>query len=533
MRPMPRTLQRYIFIEMGKVFLLTVIGLTGVFLLGGGVLNMVKIGEVTPGQLLRLLIVLLPLALPLSLPVSALLSAASVYGRLSADNELVACRSSGINIQVLLLPGLLMSLVSAALTFVLFNFIVPGMLHNLNDLVGKDVGEMIEQRLRQPKGLALGRWRLRADQWNDANFADNVFDLGGIVYMETDDNGDWSKFGTVRRAVLQYDYQADSVVLQGRLEGLSFYDLKSGRIGRVGVHEIARNELPFSLPMKVKFLNLLDMLEVYRDPDAWWEVQAKLDDLRFELASVALYDAAMADWREADHTVRLEDDRGVYELHARQAGRAPREKSLEFRDVNMTFINKLDNVTKHFEAGSGMLTVYPEKDQPRVNMSLSDVALLSGERRIQRKNEEFAPIAVPAEIVDRIAAYDAKTLLAGGDSLPTSPKIKERRAAARQIREKTLHDVILDLNERTAFSASVCVLVVLAAALGIAMRGSQMLVSFGISVVPLLLVMVLLLSGKQLARNPETFVPGLIIMWSGIVAVFVVDLIMVARVIRR
>ena len=54
MTPFPWTLQRYLLREMGKTLLLAAVALTGILGLGGGVFNMVKMGEITPGQLLRL-----------------------------------------------------------------------------------------------------------------------------------------------------------------------------------------------------------------------------------------------------------------------------------------------------------------------------------------------------------------------------------------------------------------------------------------------------------------------------------------------
>ena len=46
--PFPWTLQRYIFREMGKTFLLAAVALTGVLGLGGGLLQMMKLGQTTP-----------------------------------------------------------------------------------------------------------------------------------------------------------------------------------------------------------------------------------------------------------------------------------------------------------------------------------------------------------------------------------------------------------------------------------------------------------------------------------------------------
>ena len=185
--PFPWTLQRYIFREMGKTFLLAAIALTGVLGLGGGVMEMIELGEVTPGQLVRLLGLVLPVAAALTLPIAALFSAAATYGRLSADNEFVACRSSGINLHILFLPSLALSLASAVVTFCFINFLIPGMVRSLNEFVSADLGALIQQRLNRPRGITLGgRYRIYADDSViDRNEPDRVL-LRGIAFVEVD-----------------------------------------------------------------------------------------------------------------------------------------------------------------------------------------------------------------------------------------------------------------------------------------------------------------------------------------------------------
>ena len=120
---MPWTLLTYIFREMGKSFVLTAVGLMGVLGLGGGVLNMIELEGATAIQLLKIMALILPVSAALTLPIAALYAATVTYGRLSADNEFVACRSGGINIHLLLLPTLVISLVSAACSFFFINFL--------------------------------------------------------------------------------------------------------------------------------------------------------------------------------------------------------------------------------------------------------------------------------------------------------------------------------------------------------------------------------------------------------------------------
>jgi lipopolysaccharide export LptBFGC system permease protein LptF len=93
--------------------------------------------------------------------------------------------------------------------------------------------------------------------------------------------------------------------------------------------------------------------------------------------------------------------------------------------------------------------------------------------------------------------------------------------------------VVGTINERLAFSVSVFVLVILAAALGIIFRGSHMMVAFGISFVPMLFVIVMIVTGKQMSHNAATHGLGLAVMWSGIVAVAGLDVWTLTHVLRR
>ena len=110
------TLQGYILREITRTTVLTALGLTAVLSMGGGVLNIVDLGQVTGEQLVRLMGFVVPVAATLSLPVAALFGAAATYGRLSADNEFIACRASGINILRLFLPAGLIAVFCAAVT---------------------------------------------------------------------------------------------------------------------------------------------------------------------------------------------------------------------------------------------------------------------------------------------------------------------------------------------------------------------------------------------------------------------------------
>ena len=69
--------------------------------------------------------------------------------------------------------------------------------------------------------------------------------------------------------------------------------------------------------------------------------------------------------------------------------------------------------------------------------------------------------------------------------------------------------------------------------MGIVFRGAHVLVAFGISFVPSLVVIMAIVTGRQLACNATTHVVGLLLIWAGIAALAVLDWWTLARVLRR
>ncbi len=111
-RKMVFTLHRYIFRELLRVFALTVVALTLIMSLGS-ILQPVQEYGVGPRQVIHLMGYFLPITLTFVLPMAALFAGALVYGRLTSDNELDACRASGISLLTLVYPGLVLAIIVA------------------------------------------------------------------------------------------------------------------------------------------------------------------------------------------------------------------------------------------------------------------------------------------------------------------------------------------------------------------------------------------------------------------------------------
>jgi lipopolysaccharide export LptBFGC system permease protein LptF len=534
--PFPWTLQRYIFKEMGKTFLLSTVGLTGVVGLGGGVLNMIKVGEVTPEQFVRLMLIILPLSAALTLPIASLFSAASTYGRLSADNEFVACRSSGINIHVLFFPTVILSLFSAAVTFVFINFVIPDMARNLERFVGADFGTAIQQRLNRPEGLSLGnKLRIAADNTVvDASNPDRI-DLNRIAFVQME-AGEWIRYGVARQASLQFERGEGTISVVGRLRDLSLYDIRDGRFVESGEWELKPNVLPEDLLLaKLKFLSLGGLLHYWRNPDEWREVRDELDKLRLGVAQLMVYDRLWDDW-EKDHELVLGDGDTRYLLHAETGGRTKRDKLIELQGVSMQEIRG-DRRRRIFADRVGFeLDEVPGLGDVGLYIHLYDAQLYDEAADdsipVAKPKETLGPVALDPSIKSELEHLSVDALLRP-DMTGETREINQSREEFSEIRAETIRKIAGVIHERMSFSASVLVLIILGAALGIVFRGSHVLTAFGISFVPVLFVIITIVTGKQLAHNPGTSWLGLMTMWSGIFVVALLDVWTLTRVLRR
>ena len=529
--PFPWTLQRYIFREMGKTFLLAAIALTAVLGLGGGVLNMIKLGEATPLQLARLMALLLPLAAALTLPIAALFSAAATYGRLSADNEFVACRSSGINLHVLFLPTIVLSLLSAGISFGLTNYVIPGMVGNLEELIKADIGAIAQQRLARARGMALGQsYRITADQSLVDPTNPNRISLKHVAFVEVDGD-EWVRFGTARELHLDFDRRERRIRVAGWMIDLSYYDRKQGQFVEERSQTIPTNEFESPVTQKIKFLNLNELLGYLSEPAEWCEVREEIEKLRTGVGRWMIYDTLWGQWLP-ERRLTLSDQRRQYHIRSEYGGRLPREGGIELTDVTIeeTKSGRRRSITA--QRATIEVTRGDTIAESGIRIELRNARLSDGAVVIERNKEVLGPVAIAPELITRIEGLTEQELLHPVAAPPGDP-LAEWRERAIEAQGETVRRIVGAINERLAFSVSVFVLVILGAALGIIFRGSHVMAAFGISFVPLLFVIIMIVMGKQMAHNAATHGSGLLLMWSGILVVAGLDVWTLTRVLRR
>ncbi|MEE9371395.1 MAG: LptF/LptG family permease, partial [Sedimentisphaerales bacterium] len=194
------TLHRYIFRELFKVFVLAAVALTLMMSLGG-VLRPVQEYGVGPRQVLHLIGYFLPITLTFVLPMAALFAAALVYGRFASDNELDACKASGVSLCTLVYPGLALAIIVAIANLLLSFHVVPAFVHLAKKSYMADAKQILFRNI-QRRGYYKppdGRYLIYADQANSQNDT-----LSGVIVVEVKSSR-IKKITTAERAEVNFN----------------------------------------------------------------------------------------------------------------------------------------------------------------------------------------------------------------------------------------------------------------------------------------------------------------------------------------
>ena len=143
-------LNRTIFWELVKVFLLSLGSLTGLFLVAGLIQQASQLG-LSPGQVLAIIPLFVPSTLPYTIPATTLFASCVVYGRLAHDNEVVAIKAAGVHLFSILKPALALGLLTAAVTGGLYYAVIPVTQQRLQDEILRDPEEVLYNALRRDR----------------------------------------------------------------------------------------------------------------------------------------------------------------------------------------------------------------------------------------------------------------------------------------------------------------------------------------------------------------------------------------------
>lgn len=195
-----------VFTDLLKIFAMSMLGITGILVLGGIVPEATQQG-LNPLQILGIIPLLIPSMMPYSIPATTLFTVCVVYGRLSADNEILAIKAAGINILKVLWPGVLLGVLMSMTTASLYYHIIPTTQHLLKTLFVNDVEEFLYALLKKDREInqpALN-YVIAVRQVQGKRLIDAVF------FKRKDAQSEYDVIARAREAELQVDMKSKEI----------------------------------------------------------------------------------------------------------------------------------------------------------------------------------------------------------------------------------------------------------------------------------------------------------------------------------
>jgi lipopolysaccharide export system permease protein len=189
-----------VFGQLTRVFLLSLVGLTGLFVMAGLIAEATQRG-LAPSQVFFVVPLLIPNTLPYTLPATTLFATCIVYGRLAADNEVVAVKTAGARLGMLLRPSVVLGLGAAGLTMALYYAYIPKTHRTLRTQIVGDVEDLLYAMLKRHG--CLRHPDVRFSMWVREVQGKHLIDA---VFKQRDDKGGgYDVVARARGAEIHYD----------------------------------------------------------------------------------------------------------------------------------------------------------------------------------------------------------------------------------------------------------------------------------------------------------------------------------------
>ncbi len=534
------TLHRYIFRELLRVFVLTVVALTLIMSLGG-ILQPVQEYGVGPRQVIHLMGYFLPITLTFVLPMAALFAGALVYGRLTSDNELDACRASGISLLTMVYPGFVLAIIVAIANLLLSFHVMPAFIHSAEKSLKANAKHIFFRNIQRKRYYKLppdGRYLIYADQTNKQNDA-----LSGVVIIEV-------KYNEIKKIIT-----AEGAKVSFKLaDKFNEVEIIAYRANQMGAEDEGGAEW-LSLTTKfgsllgddIKFKTIDEMKRIEADLMHFYPIDKLARDTYAQLTAELL--AQDIKTKIAGSTNNFYHLLGMPNSVKFTAGQcsAHDEEEVELSDnvVVIEYDTDSKRPLRTMRCTKASLHIEGDKLAPTLTMDISNATVKEeGSEEFQRMRQIVRGLVLPPAV--ETIANEFKTEKNGSLSLrveklafeltglqPSPQLTKLQNALQRKIR-KTLVQIKAEIHSRLVFGIGCVSMILIGIGLGIIKKGGHLLSAFGASCVPAAVLIVCIISGKHITENLSSQnVSGIALMWAGLVFLSLLAVVIYGRLLKN
>jgi len=531
------TLHRYIFRQVLKVFVGATLALTTILSLGM-VLQPVQEYGVGPRQVLHLIGYFLPITLTFVLPLAAIFATALVYGRFAGDNELDACRASGVSLMTLVYPGAVLAIIVAIAQLVLSFYVVPVFVQRAETALKADAKQILFRNIgrRGYYELPAGSYRIYADYASLENDT-----LSGVVAIETNE-AKIQKIITAEKARIEFNpHQQFNEV---KITAHNTYQIASEEEGGFSAEWLSLStEFGSLLGDDIKFKKVDEMKKIRVDP------------LRFvPLARLArkTYAQFTTELLAQDITRKIADkSNSFYNLHSDRtlveftAGdcTVQSENQIKFTGRVVVMESEIAGAkpVRTLRCEKAWLHLVGDELAPTLTMELYSPAWqrADGTKGIATGRLRIGGLVLPQSVSEQFETADVLESIqpaAVAAALCNGPgkNLEQLQAALRMKIQKTLTEIEAEMHSRLVGGIGCVALIMVGIGFGIVLKGGHLLSGFGASCLPAAALIVAIMMGKNITKNPDAQAgSGIALMWVALAVLWLFTIILYRKLLKN
>jgi lipopolysaccharide export LptBFGC system permease protein LptF len=522
------TIHRYIFREAFRVFLLATIALT-VMLSIGSILRPVQEFGVGPRQVVHLMSYFLPITLTFVLPMAALFSATLVYGRFASDNELNACRAGGISMLTLVYPGLALAIMVAIANLLLSFHVMPAFVKRAEKSLKADAQQIVFRNIER-RGYykpSDGKYLIYADKADSENER-----LSGVIITEVKD-ASIGRIVTAENARVHFVSHGDKYN-EVRITAYKTYQIgiEDDEGGFYAESLSLTKELPSLMADDIKFKKIDEMKEIAGNPMEFYpiEKEAGMVYAQFAVELLARDIAGRID-NNPNRFYRLACGENFVEFSAKECNALDEERIELLGEVVVRDGTK--RPLRTLRCSKALLYIVGDKLAPTLTMEMYNAKWKdSNGLEILARRPIIYGLLLPESVMPEVVAesgaagvFSSAAILESVDPDTIASVLREDVSSVltglseglqRRI-QRTIVKIDAEIHSRLVFGIGCTPLIMIGIGLGIIKRGGHLLTAFGISAVPAGLLIVCIMMGKNIAKNPGSQAGlGIALIWAGL-----------------
>jgi lipopolysaccharide export LptBFGC system permease protein LptF len=528
------TLHRYILRELVRIFVLATIALT-LILSVGSILRPIQEYGVGPHQVARLMVYFMPVMLTFVLPLAALFAASLTYGRFAGDNEIDACKASGVSPLTLIYPGFILALLVAMANLALSFHVMPSYIRKAERTIKDDAKQILFRNI-QKKGYYQFPHQPYTIYADNANAAENI--LSGVVVIIDTAQRKADEVIVTEDARVSFT-QLDDGGTEVRVDTYNIKNIGGASDTWFNAQEKAVLVRRFgsALEDKIRFKSVAELKRILADPLSFPPIgnsaEAAVDRFALELLhqdinEVVSRNAGSFTFDYGTHLLRI----------------APSRVALGNRSVDLldgVEAEEIDRTTgkpiRKLQCEQGALRLGKNSDSPSLTLTLDNV---SSDRSLAVVMHETLPsLALPKTLTPAFAPNRLNWLLQESPFTLLTAGPSQALTHARQYfvnnYQLTHAEIRSEIHTRLVFGLGCIPMILIGIGMGILKRGGHALSAFASSCLPALVLVVGIVSGKQLNENMTASQGwgGIALIWSGLVVLCLIWLVVLRKLVKN